>query len=64
MVTNGNEYLARTKGKYNIIDLPFSRLVPLVCVSTAFIFGVGLIFIFIFSVCVCLRSQGTDCNNQ
>lgn len=63
MVTDDNEYLERTKGKYNIIDLPFSRLVPLVYVSTAFIFGVGLIVMFIFSLCICIRSGGTDCNN-
>jgi len=63
MVTDDNEYLERTKGKYNIIDLPFSRLVPLVYVSTAFIFGVGLIVIFIFSLCICIRSGGNDCNN-
>eukprot|EP00102_Acyrthosiphon_pisum_P007794 XP_003243407.1 PREDICTED: uncharacterized protein LOC100573739 [Acyrthosiphon pisum] len=62
MVTNDNEYLARTKGKYNTIDLPFSRLVPLVYI--AFIFGVGLIVIFIFSLCVCFRSKRTLEHNE
>lgn len=64
MATNDNDYLARTKGHYNTIDLPFSRLVPLIYTSIVFIFGVGLIVIFIFSVCICFRPQRTDCNNQ
>ncbi|KAL4100699.1 hypothetical protein QTP88_020733 [Uroleucon formosanum] len=64
MATNDNDYLARTKGHYNTIDLPFSRLVPLIYTSIVFIFGVGLIVIFIFSVCVCFRPRRTDCNNQ
>ncbi|XP_025203357.1 uncharacterized protein LOC112600378 [Melanaphis sacchari] len=62
-LTNDNQYLTRSQGKYNIIDLPFSRLVPLVYVSSAFIFGVGLIIILVFSLCVCIRSCGTDCNS-
>lgn len=63
-VTNDNQYLTRSKGKYNVIDLPFSKLVPLVYISTAFIFGVGFIIILVFSLCVCVRSWSTNCNSQ
>lgn len=61
-VTNDNEYLARPKGKYNIIDLSLSGEVPLVYM--AFIFGVVLIVIFIFSLCVCFRSKRTLKNDE
>ncbi|KAE9524203.1 hypothetical protein AGLY_015242, partial [Aphis glycines] len=57
-----NQYITRSKGKYNVIDLPFSKLVPLVYISTAFIFGVGFIIILVFSLCVCVQSWSTNCN--